>query len=339
MSSTPLGITQFGAFTPAAARLIQAAIAAAGLGTTGNIYYVDPVNGLDTNSGTLAQTQAGTQQGPVQTLQAGYNLLRSGFNDCLVLIGNGSSTGSARLSATFTWSKNAAHLFGICSPSQISQRARIAPTLNVAAFANFFVVSGSGCLFSNLSWFHGFNAGVAASICLTVSGQRNAFVNCDIEGMGDATSAASATSRSLLITAGENYFFHCNVGLDTVSRTNANSTIEISGNSARTIFEDCLFPFYSGDGNTLGIYTAAAAALDRYTLFKNCTFINAVQSGATAMAALATLAASSGGLVAMQDCFAVGITKLGGSVSATDGQMYIYGPTAAQTAYLADNPS
>ncbi len=341
MSTTPMGITQFGAFTPSAAQLIQQAISQAGFGTTGKIFYCDPVNGLDTNNGQLAAPSGAAGQGPVQSLGAGYALLRSGFNDVLVLIGNGTSTASARLAATFTWAKNAAHLVGICAPSQISQRARIAPFTGAAqaAFANFFVVSGNGCLFSNLSWFHGFTAGVAASICLTVSGTRNAFVNCDIEGMGDATSAADAGSRNILISADENFFYHCNVGLDTVSRTNANASVEVKGGAARNIFENCTFLFYSGDGNTLGIYTAAAASMDRFLLLRNCMFINAVGSAATAMAALATLTAASGGVVAMKDCMTVGITKLGGGVAGTDAQMWVYGQLAAATAYLSTNPS
>ena len=230
---------------PSTIAAINAALAQAGLAaTTGNVFYLDPANGLDTNDGQTPATTPGGH-GPVQTLQAGYNLLRSGYNDVLVLIGNGASTGSARLSATFTWAKNAAHLIGVCAPSAISQRARIAPTLNIAGFANFFVVSGNGCLFQNLSWFHGFNVGVAAEICLTVSGERNAFVNCDIEGMGDTSAGAGAAdtgSRCILLTGGgENFFKHCNVGLDTVTRTNANFTVELKAGSPRNMFEDCTF--------------------------------------------------------------------------------------------------
>ena len=298
MSSTPMGITQFGAFTPSAAQLIQQAINQRGFGTTGNIFYCDPVNGLDTNNGQLAAPSGAAGQGPVQTLAAGYALLRNGFNDVLVLIGNGQSTGSARIT-TFTWSKNAAHLIGICAPSAVSQRARIAfpTTAGLTVTANFFTVSGNGCLFLNLSWFVGAGAGqtgIAASICLTVSGQRNAFINCDIEGMGDTTSAADAGSRNLLISAGENYFSHCNIGLDTVQRTNANASVEISGNSARTLFEACIFPVDSSDGLQYILLGAAAAALDRWTLFRECIMFSTV---GTILAQLIHLVAAVGGKV------------------------------------------
>lgn len=289
--------TPVGAFTSGAIAAINAALAQVGLGTTGNVFYCDPVNGLDTNDGQTPVTTPGGH-GPTQTLAAGYAFLRNGFNDSLVLIGNGQSSGSARIT-TFTWSKNAAHLFGICAPSAVSQRARIAnpTTAGLTITANFFTVSGNGCLFSNLSWFVGAGAGqtgIAASICMTVSGQRNAFLNCDIEGMGDTTASADAGSRSLLLSGGENYFSHCNIGLDTVARTNANASVEISSGAARTLFERCIFPVDSTDGLQYILLGAAASALDRWTLFRGCIMFSTV---GTILAQLMHLAASVGGKV------------------------------------------
>jgi hypothetical protein len=338
-----MGIVNFGAFTLQAAQLIQAAIAKAGFGTTGNIFYCDPVNGLDTNDGLTAAVTPGGH-GPVQSLAAGYALLRSGFNDALVLIGNGQSTGSARIT-TFTWSKNAAHLFGICAPSAVSQRARIATplTAGLVITANFFTVSGNGCLFSNLSWFQGAAAnqiGIAAAILMTITGVRNVFANCDFEGMGDTTASASATSRNLLISGGgqENAFYHCNIGLDTVQRTNANASVEFQNGSTRNVFEDCTFPIDSSDGNQFFLLANAASSVDRYNLFKRCAFLNAIQSGSTALTGAIKMVAAAGGMIVLMDCLSVGSTSLGADAT-SKGQIYIYGPTAAQGAYLADNPS
>jgi pectin methylesterase-like acyl-CoA thioesterase len=270
--------TPLGAFTNLTVAAINAALAQAGLAaTTGNVFYLDPANGLDTNDGQTPATTPGGH-GPVATLAAGYALLRSGYNDVLVLIGNGAASGSARITS-FTWAKNAAHLVGVCAPSALSQRARIAnpTTSGLTITANFFTVSGNGCLFSNLSWFQGAGAGqtgIAAAICMTVSGQRNAFVNCDFEGMGDSTSATDTGSRNLKITGGENLFSHCNIGLDTVQRTGANGSVEIASGAARTIFENCTFPFWSSDGLQYALMLAAATAADRFVLFKGCMFIS-----------------------------------------------------------------
>jgi hypothetical protein len=321
----------FGAYTPTAAAAIAASLAQAGFGTTGNVFYLDPVNGLDTNDGQTPTTVA-AGHGPVATLAAGYALLRSGFNDTLVLIGNGASTGSARINS-FTWAKNAAHLVGICAPSALSQRARIAnpTTAGITLTTPFFTITGNGCLFQNISWFHGASAtqtGIAADICMTISGTRNAFINCDFEGMGDSTSATDAGSRNILLSGGgENFFYHCNIGLDTVTRTNANASVELKSDSVRNTFENCTFLFYSSDGLQYGILAAAAAALDRWVMCKGCNAINAVGSGSTAEAVFAKLAASAGGILVFDSTSGLfGFTAIGDAT--TKAQTYVSGGTA-----------
>jgi len=329
---TQLSAGPFGSYTPAAAAAIAAAIAAGGFGTTGLVYYCDPVNGLDTNDGQTPNTIS-SGHGPVQSLAAGYALLRSGFNDVLVLIGNGQASGSARIT-TFTWAKNAAHLIGICAPSAVSQRARIAnpTTAGLTITANFFTVSGNGCLFQNVSWFQGAGAGqtgIAAAILMTITGSRNAFINCDFEGMGDTTASADAGSRDILISGGgqENYFLHCNVGLDTVQRTNANASVEIAGGGPRNIFENCTFPIDSSDGLQYALLVAAASGLDRWLLFKNCIFIGTIQSGGTAIAQLFHLVASAGGMVILDLASGYyGVTAVGDAT--TKGQVYLSGVAA-----------
>ena len=338
-----MGIANFGAFSLQAAQLIQQAIAQAGFGTTGNIYYCDPVNGLDTNNGTLAvATTPG--QGPVQSLSVGYAQLRSGYNDVLVLIGNGTANGSARIT-TFTWSKNAAHLFGVCAPSSVSQRARIAfpTTSGLTVTANFFIVSGNGCLFQNVSWFVGAGSGqtgIAASICMTLSGSRCVFINCDIEGMGDTTASVSTTSRNLLITGGgEHRFAHCNIGLDTIARTGANASVEFKAATVRNIFEDCTFLFLSTDGNQYGLLAAAANALDRFVLFNRCIFLNATLSGGTALTYLVKSAAGPGGYFILKDCGSVGFTVIAGSDTNSKAATLLIGPAPSAGAMLAVAPT
>ena len=320
-STTPVG-----AFTNLTIAAINQALLQAGLAsTTGNVFFCDPVNGLDTNNGQVPAAAGVAGVGPVQSLAAGYALLRNGYNDVLVLIGNGQSTGSARIHATFTWSKNAAHLIGICAPSAISQRARIANGTADAAFANFFVLSGNGCLFSNLSFFQGFAAGVAAEILMTITGQRNAFVNCDFEGMGDPTGATDAGSRCILLKGGgENFFQHCNIGLDTVERTGANASVEVQAGTARNMFENCTFLFWSSDGDTYGLLAAAAASFDRFVFFKGCNFIAGV---GTIIAAAFHVAAGGGGLICFDNTSGVfNVTALGDAT--TLGQMWASGGTA-----------
>jgi len=301
--------------------------------TTGNTIWCSP-------GATGVQNQDGSQERPYTSLSTAYSATRNGQNDVVMLVGDGTTSASARLSANFTWSNSATHLIGVSSGVNISNRSRIAPTSGVTAFANFFTVSGSGCLFQNIQWFDGFSTGTTAQICLTVTGGRNMFQDCHIAGMGDAESAADAGSRSLKITTtGENMFVNCTIGVDTVTRTAANASVEFATACPRNQFINCLFPFMTSASTPLGIKVGAAAGSDRFQLFKDCLFINAIKSTSTTMSGLATLAASIGGLLLFKECTLVGITEFGTDATSL-AQIYVDGGTVtAATSGIAVNPS
>ena len=333
MSGFPMNLSSLGALSLANAQAIQGYVQSMGYGMTGTVYYLDPVNGNDTNPGT-SPSQA------VASLAQGYALLTSGNNDVLVLVSNGATSSTARLTAGFTWAKSAAHLIGVSSGVNISNRSRIAPTTSATAFANLFTVSGSGCLFSNIEWFHGFGTGVAAEIALTVSGGRNMFYNCHVGGMGDTTGATDTGSRCVLITGtGENQFVNCVIGLDTIARTVANANVEFAGGTPRNEFRNCQFIMYATVNTALVGITSAAAAMDRFQLFDRCTVINSIKSGSgTAIAGAFTLAAASGGLIAMRDLATIGVTSLG-SDATSKGQIYVFGAANSTSTSIAANPA
>ena len=151
----------------------------AGQAFTGKVFFVAPgaANASDGNRGDSLSA-------PLATLYKAHSLMTSGNNDVCYLVGNGAASGSARLSlanaqsvdstastGTLTWSKDACHLIGIAAPTNVAQRARIAPpssTYTQATFGsgNFIVVSGNGCLFQNLSIFNGFSTGGVNQIAL-----------------------------------------------------------------------------------------------------------------------------------------------------------------------------
>lgn len=299
-------ITQYGSFTQQIANQINQNINAAGTGFVGgNVILLDPFAGRDTNDGLNF---------PVQTLARAYSIGREGKNDVIALISNGLTTSTARLSSTFTWAKNALHLIGVSSGVNISNRSRIAPTSGVTAFANFFIVTGSGCQFNNIEFFHGFNTGVAASICMTIqTGGRNMFNNCHIAGMGDTASAQSSTSRDLkIIGVGENVFLNTVIGLDTIQSNTTNACFELSSGTVRNQFTNCTFLRNTSSAGTLIGVVALASGIDRATMFNNCKFINAIKSGSTTMSAAFTLAASAGGMFVMDPlCQLVGISAFG----------------------------
>lgn len=318
--------------------------------TSGRVIFVDYLNGSDGYPGTASQ--------PMKTIYRAYATARDGYNDTIVIEGNGITTATQRLSldnavavdptataGTLVLNKNAVHIIGMSAPSPNS-RARFAPptgTYTMATFGsgNFVTMSGSGCIISNVAFFNGFSTGGASQICFTVTGGRNYFNNVMFGGAGDAASAQATTSRSLLInsSSGENRFYQCQIGLDTVTKTVANASLELAGATARNEFINCTFPFYTSSATTIGILGTGAGCIDRTTLFSGCVFDNAAQSGSTTMNGLATLPASAGGYLLMKSCSMIGITEFGTDAT-TRGQMYVDGgaPTAA-TSGIAVNPT
>ena len=317
--------------------------------TNGRVIFVDYVNGSDSYNGNASS--------PKKTIYSAYANARDGYNDVIVIVDNGLSTGSQRLSlanavavdstvtaGTLVLSKNAVHIVGMAAPTADS-RSRFAPptgTYTMATFGsgNFVTMSGSGCIIQNVSFFNGFSTGGASQICFTVTGGRNYFENVTFGGAGDAASAQATTSRSLLVSGtGENRFVNCTMGLDTVTKTVANATLELAAATPRNEFIGCNFPFYTSSATTIGILGTGAGCIDRTTLFRSCTFGNAAQSGSTTMSGLATLPASAGGLLLMKDCTMVGITEFGTDAT-TRGQIYVDGASVvAATSGIAVNPT
>lgn len=342
LTNFPNGISSFG--VPVIGNI-------GGIPYGGNYYFVDPVNGADGNDGSTEL--------PLKTLYGALARCTAGNNDVVILMGDGSTTGTARLSTALaqgvdstattgklTWNKNATHLIGVCAPTRVGQRARIAPpsgTYTATTFnSNSFIeVTASGCTFANLSVFAGFSTGSATMIAWTDSGGRNSYQNCNIQGLADAASAQGADARTLKITGttGENTFTNCVIGTDTVTRTVANASIEFAAGTPRNAFLGCTLPFQTSAATPLGIIGSVAACMDRYQLFQDCTFINNVGSTSTTMAALATIPASAGGIALFKNCTMVGITEFGTDATSR-GQIYVDGaaPTAG-TSGIAVNPT
>lgn len=325
-------VSPFGAFTPQAAAVIdQNFLSLTPLFRT--VYYVDPANGYDGTTG-LAPGLA------LKTLGAAYGKLEDGRNDCVALIGNGATSATARIDAAFTWSKSASHFIGLSSGVNLSNRSRLAPSSGTTAFANFFTVSGAGCLFQNLQWFDGFSTGTTSQIAMTVTGGRNFFTNCHIAGMGDNESAQSAGSRSLKISGtGENQFQNCTIGVDTITRTQANASVEFAGATPRNQFTTCVFPFMTSAAGVLGVLGTGAGCIDRFQIFDNCIFTNAIKSSSTTMTVLGSLTnAAPGGLLIYKQCILLGIGEYGDTIALANS--YIDGFTgAAATSGIAVNPS
>jgi len=273
--------------------------------TQGKVFFVKPYTGSDGLSG-LSPKKA------LKTLNATTGALAKATanqNDIVYLMGqsNTASQTTDYQSATLTWSKDLVHLIGVATGG-ISSRARIAFLSTYDTASNLFTLSANGCLIKNVSFFAGV-AGTNPTGCVNVTGSRNRFENCHIAGIGNDNNDI-ADAYSLRLAGSENVFKDCVIGLDTISRgTQDNAELVLAG-GARNVFEDCLFVTFAG-ANTHQFVKRAASASDRYTLFKRCTFINAVQStGLTMLEAFdLTAGGSPGGLIALHDCAVVGAAE------------------------------
>lgn len=305
-----MGITNFPGGVSSMGNLVGGAMTIPTLGgrvsgVDARTFWVDPANGSTGNSG--------NSPGEALTLVSdAYALTVDKRGDVIYLLNDGNTSGTARETATLVWANDNTHLIGLCAPTMLSQRARISSTSGAASIVTpQLTVSGNGNIFQNISFFEGGSENSQASTCVSVTGVRNYFNNVAMMNMGSANSADEAGSNVLLITAGEeNTFDGCYIGLDTVARSGANSNVKFASAAARNIFRDCMFPMFTDANTPLFIDANSAGAIDRFAWFKDCMFYNAIGSTSTTITQAFSIHASAGGLVLLNHCSVVGITKM-----------------------------
>ena len=244
-------------------RQLEPVLADMPLGPNSNIYFVDPVNGDDSNPGT-------SRQNPMATILAAYNKCVAGQHDIVAYI---AATSGETQTAAFTWTKDYTHLVGLCAPVRAAQRARIF-AVSTLADAVFWTISGTGCIFKNIYWFHGPNSATGLGNVL-VTGERNYFENCHFAGGGHATNAIDGCYSLGLNGGGESLFKYCTFGLTTIAAaTGVRCVALIGGYPPRVVFEDCFFGLHASNAGAMIVEADDGAWCIEYMLFKNCIFFN-----------------------------------------------------------------
>lgn len=280
---------------------------------TGNYFWVNETTGSDGNTGAA--------DNPFKTLTQALSQCQANNNDVVLF------TGTIHLTSTLAWNKNQVHLVGLDAPLKRGKRARISSS-GATAFAPLVDVTGSGCWFQTFGTFYGFNSASNNTICWKEEGGRNCYDLVEFLGFGDGTASTGTANitgaRALLVSGntGENTFRSCVLGVDTTTRNATNATLEFTGGSPRNYFIGCDFEMSAGSSGAAAshVYTAGAAAIDRYAKFENCTFNNAIGSGATTINQVFSLAASAGGYFDLSQCRWIGATHLETTAS---NQIYI----------------
>lgn len=266
--------------------------------TQGNVWWVRPATGSDSNNGQTSATA-------FKTLAAALSAATANQNDIVLLCAE-SNTASGTTdyqSATLNWNKNLVHLLGVNDGPALSQRSRIAFASTYNTASNLFTLSASDCLIANVAMFMGI-AGTNPLGGMLVTGQRNVIRRCHIAGIGNAANDIAGAYSLNLSGAEENVFEDCVIGLDTVPLSaQANSQILITANvgvsATRNLFRNCMILQYAAHATNPLFLRAAATTIDRWLRFHDCIFSNPVQSGATALTHAFSVAAAAGGTVMM----------------------------------------
>ena len=234
----------------------------------GNVYFLDPQNGNDGNSG-KSITQA------FKTLPYAYSKLTANQHDRLYYI---AGPGKCNLTAPFVWAKNFTHFIGCSPPISVANRCRIYADTGLVANP-FFTISATGCVFKNLLIQNG-AASATTLVNVDMTGARCYFENVQFGGMANSTASAPAQNaggRSLRLNgAQENLFYRCTIGEDTVQRTTTNTELECIANSGqqavRNVFDYCIFQCWSSSAGHLFISATATSSVDRYLMLRDCIF-------------------------------------------------------------------
>ena len=270
-----------------------------GLPYVGKVFYVDPSAGSDTaNSGT-------SQDDAFATVTAAYAACTSGKHDVVIIAPTG-GTGRTTEVAAITWAKRFTHLIGSCAPVSTSPRAGL--DFSSAVVSPCFTVSENGCIFKNLT----FATSADINSMVVVSGSRNYFENCHIQGSTNDTAGNDAAWRALTVDGGdENLFVGCTIGVDTFARSTTNASLELTGVCERNAFKDCFFPTYGDNAGPLFVKVANNDAAQRWLLFQDCIFTNPVVGGSTAMTIGVSLFSNLlNGVVILRNSYFYGVTNM-----------------------------
>lgn len=297
----PHGISSFGVPLFGSGGLIPA---------PGDVYWINQETdgsvaefpGLDSNDGRDPTR-------PMATLSAVHAKMTADQNDTVIIMGSTASIG-VRETETLAWSKDMCHIIGAMAHNRISHRVSIRAASG-SDFTPLVNVTADGCVFAN---FHVFDGGTSTSqVGWQESGQRNAHYNLHIFGLGNTTAAEAAGGRTMKLSGdGERYFENCVIGGDTIPRDNS-AEIEFDAQAVRDWFEGCLLLSHakSGAGDNHIVRAADSLDIDRFIMFRNCTFLNTGEKSAgAAMSEAFDVHDSVGGAFIVQGCSFFGFTDV-----------------------------
>ena len=239
----------------------------------------------------LVKTDSEGKVGIYATVAEAYDAATTNSNDVILL--DGWST-SHKVASMLTISKSRLHFVGMDgSGRKIGTRTLISNTgAGVAADVAMVKITGTGCSFRNIAFKNNWTVAQNVSSILDDSVQSY-FENCDIESLGSAhlTNAAAA---SLIINGVESVYKNCTIGQQTLLATVASGqqVLISASNSARNIFEKCLFQTWTSQITHCFIRAAASSIDSSQHTFIDCEFVNRSNAGGGGVELTAAVATS-----------------------------------------------
>jgi hypothetical protein len=282
------------------------------------VFFVDPAIGSDTASGLKPEAA-------LDTVAAAFAKTTDKAGDIVILLGDGSTTGTARDEA-IVWDHSNTHLIGVTAPG-LNKRARIAPpstATDVDAYTPYITLSGSGCIFANFSLFQGNSEDSKASVGILLSGSQNYLYGVDILN-GAHANQGDEVCYNLTITGSENVIERCFIGTDSYSRGNNAASANINFGGARNVVKDCILSMYADDTEPVFVYAAASCG-DRWHLMERCVCVNTspVLTAATTIDAGVSWSNTAGCMLLLKDTGFYGCTD----VTAADAtKVVVFAPT------------
>lgn len=271
-----------------------------GLPSVGEIFYVDP--GVSSSGGGKTINDA------YKTVAEAY-AAASADNDDVIVIAGTTSTGRTAEADNLTWAKRRLHIVGNGAPRKMNNRNGIgwASTVTGETTTALFTVTATNCIFANIS--------IASfqdnNILVDVQADYSTWINVHFQGIGHDTTGDDTAARSLLITgSGEHEFYNCTIGLDTVTRSAANASLELTGSCPRVKFFGCDFPLYADNAGAFWIKADTGNCFERFLLLDSCNFWNPTDGSSTGLTAGFKLSATGNGEIRMINSTWNGATDL-----------------------------
>ena len=252
--------------------------------TTGKIFWV--FDSDDAGRVEFAKQHPDYEDGTpaiYSTLAAAYAAATTNQNDVIMLSAGGNHH---QLTEMLTWAKNRIHVIGMGAFGAVDPQPEIqlSTTGNAADNAATMKVTGYGNTFTNV---YITNAGTHANsvTALWDAGENNVYTNCQFAKFSDLNVAGVSHVEARGDTS---TFRRCKFGVDwvTVSAARFGLLIKGTGRGARmkhNIFEDCYFVVASSSADYEHIHVYDTSSLAFNNIWKNCVFMNALISSASAV--------------------------------------------------------